>query len=78
MSDSEKTIIFEILRYDPEKGEKPYLQEFTVPTTKGMTVLDGLHWIKENKDRTLAWRSSCRMGICGSCGMFINGLPRLA
>ena len=78
MSDSEKTIIFEVLRYDPEKGEKPHLQEFAVPTTKGMTVLDGLHWIKENKDRTLAWRSSCRMGICGSCGMFINGLPRLA
>ena len=78
MSDSEKTVIFEVLRYDPEKGEAPRLQEFTVPTTKGMTVLDGLHWIKENSDHTLAWRSSCRMGICGSCGMFINGLPRLA
>jgi len=78
MSDSEKTIIFEVLRYDPEKGCKPRLQEFTVSMTKGMTVLDGLHWIKENLDRTLAWRSSCRMGICGSCGMFINGLPRLA
>lgn len=78
MSDSEKTVIFEVLRYDPEKGGNPHLEEFTVPVTKGMTVLDGLHWIKENKDRTLSWRSSCRMGICGSCGMFINGLPRLA
>ena len=78
MSDSEKNIVFEVLRYDPEKGETPRLQEFIVPTVKGMTVLDGLHWIKENKDRTLSWRSSCRMGICGSCGMFINGLPRLA
>jgi len=78
VSDSEKNIIFEVLRYNPEKGEAPRLQEFTVPTTKGMTVLDGLHWIKENRDHTLAWRSSCRMGICGSCGMFINGLPRLA
>jgi len=78
VSDSVKTIIFEVLRYNPEKGEKPHLQEFTVQATKGMTVLDGLHWIKENLDPTLAWRSSCRMGICGSCGMFINGLPRLA
>jgi len=78
MSDSSKTVVFEVLRYDPEKGEAPHLQEFTVPVAKGMTVLDGLHWIKENKDRTLSWRSSCRMGICGSCGMFINGLPRLA
>ena len=78
MSDSVKTIVFEVLRYNPEKGEKPHLQEFTVHATKGMTVLDGLHWIKENLDSTLAWRSSCRMGICGSCGMFINGLPRLA
>ena len=78
MSDYGKTVIFEVLRYDPEKGEEPRLQEFTVPTIKGMTVLDGLTWIKENKDRTLTWRSSCRMGICGSCGMFINGLPRLA
>ena len=49
-----------------------------MPVTKGMTVLDGLNWIKEHQDRTLSWRSSCRMGICGSCGMFINGLPRLA
>lgn len=54
------------------------MQQFSVPVTKGMTVLDGLTWIKEHEDRTLSWRSSCRMGICGSCGMFINGLPRLA
>jgi len=78
MNDPGKTVIFEVLRYNPETGEAPRLQEFSVQTTKGMTVLDGLHWIKENLDRTLAWRSSCRMGICGSCGMFINGLPRLA
>jgi succinate dehydrogenase / fumarate reductase iron-sulfur subunit len=34
--------------------------------------------IKERLSPTLAWRSSCRMGVCGSCGMFINGSPRLA
>lgn len=73
-----KTVVFEVLRYNPEQDAKPRLQEFTVPVPKGMTVLDGLTWIKEHLDPTLSWRSSCRMGICGSCGMFINGLPRLA
>jgi succinate dehydrogenase / fumarate reductase iron-sulfur subunit len=77
-SDIIKTVRFEILRYDPQKDKAPYLRQYSVPVTKGMTVLDGLHWIKEHEDRTLSWRSSCRMGICGSCGMFINGLPRLA
>jgi succinate dehydrogenase / fumarate reductase iron-sulfur subunit len=43
-----------------------------------MTVLEGLKAIKETQSPTLAWRSSCRMGVCGSCGMFINGRPRLA
>ena len=73
-----KTVRFEVLRYNPGKDSEPRLQHYTVPVTKGMTVLDGLTWIKEHEDRTLSWRSSCRMGICGSCGMFINGLPRLA
>jgi succinate dehydrogenase / fumarate reductase iron-sulfur subunit len=73
-----KTVTFEVLRYDPVKGQAPHLQQFAVPVTKGMTVLDGLTWIKEHMDSSLSWRSSCRMGVCGSCGMFINGLPRLA
>jgi succinate dehydrogenase / fumarate reductase, iron-sulfur subunit len=73
-----KTVTFDVLRYNPGNGQAPHLQQFSVPVTKGMTVLDGLTWIKEHADRTLSWRSSCRMGICGSCGMFINGLPRLA
>jgi len=67
-----------VLRYDPEKDKAPYLRRYTVPVTKGMTVLDGLHWIKEHEDSTLSYRYSCRMGVCGSCSMFINGLPRLA
>jgi succinate dehydrogenase / fumarate reductase iron-sulfur subunit len=73
-----KTVTFEVLRYDPAKVGAPRLEEYSVPVTKAMTVLDGLLWIKEHKDPTLSWRSSCRMGMCGSCGMFINGFPRLA
>jgi succinate dehydrogenase / fumarate reductase iron-sulfur subunit len=43
-----------------------------------MTVLEALHQIKAEQEPTLAWRSSCRMGVCGSCGMFINDMPMLA
>jgi succinate dehydrogenase / fumarate reductase iron-sulfur subunit len=73
-----KAVKFEVLRYNPDGNESPHLVNYSVPVTKGMTVLDGLTWIKEHLDSSLSWRSSCRMGICGSCGMFINGLPRLA
>jgi succinate dehydrogenase / fumarate reductase iron-sulfur subunit len=75
---STKTVSFKILRYDPEKDGRPSFQSFEVPVSKGMTVLDGLIWIKNNLDGSLAYRASCRMGICGSCGMFINKMPRLA
>jgi len=40
-------------------------------------VLDGLNHIKDRIDGTLSYRWSCRMGICGSCGMTINGEPKL-
>ena len=45
---------------------------------KGMTVLDALNEVREKQDSTLGYRHSCRMGVCGSCGMTIEGLPRLA
>lgn len=73
-----KSVTFEILRYQPDTHEKFRLDRFEIPVIKGMTVLDGLHYVKENLDSSLSWRYSCRMGVCGSCGMFINGLPRLA
>ena len=71
-------VTFNIQRYNPEQDKKPHLQEFTVTAKRGMTILDGLLYIKENLDSTLAFRTSCRMGICGSCGMMINDYPRLA
>ncbi len=71
-------IAFHVTRCNPEKSPAPYIQNYAVSVTGGMTVLDGLHWIKENLDSTLVWRYSCRMGICGSCGMLINGTPALA
>ena len=73
-----KEIVFRVHRFSPDNGQPPRMQEFRVPVREGMTVLDGLHYIRDNLDSTLSYRFSCRMGVCGSCGMFINGLPRLA
>jgi succinate dehydrogenase / fumarate reductase, iron-sulfur subunit len=73
-----RDVVFHIRRYTPERDKEPYIQSFTVPVKLGMTVLEGLHHIKEHLDQSLAWRYSCRMGVCGSCGMLLNGHPTLA
>lgn len=72
-----KNIIFRIKRWNPSEGRWK-ISSYTVPVYRGMTILDGLLYIKEKLDHSLSFRASCRMGICGSCGMFINGIPRLA
>ncbi|MEE8414485.1 MAG: succinate dehydrogenase/fumarate reductase iron-sulfur subunit, partial [Dehalococcoidales bacterium] len=73
-----KQVVFKLQRYNPEQDNQPHFQEFIVPSSRGMTVLDGLLYIKENQDSSLTFRASCRMGICGSCGIFINNYPYLA
>jgi fumarate reductase iron-sulfur subunit len=73
-----KTVQFEILRYRPEQESKPVWQRYTVPYTDDMSVLQALQAIKDDIDGTLSFRWSCRMAICGSCGMMINGKPRLS
>ncbi len=69
---------FRIRRFDPASGRDPYWEDYRLVCAPGMTVLDALRQLKESAAPTLAWRSSCRMGVCGSCGMVINGRPRLA
>jgi succinate dehydrogenase / fumarate reductase, iron-sulfur subunit len=71
-------VTFRIRRFTPGVDERPRWEDHPVSAPPGMTVLDGLTQIKETRDPALAWRFSCRMGICGSCGMMINGRPRLA
>ncbi len=71
-------VVFRIRRFDPAQDAEPHWSDYRLPHTGGMTVLDGLKAIKETREPSLAWRSSCRMGVCGSCGMFINGRARLA
>ena len=53
-------------------------KSFQVEADQFTSVLDLLVSVKEKQDATLSMRYSCNMGICGSCGMVINGKPRLA
>jgi len=71
------TITMQVTRYRPEQDTQPTVQEYQVPLRKDWAVLDGLNHIKDHQDGTLSYRSSCRMGICGSCGMTVNGEPKL-
>jgi len=67
-----------VYRYHPEQDQKPYMQDFQIDTGgKDLMVLDVLHLLKE-QDSTLAFRRSCREGVCGSDGMSINGVNGLA
>ncbi len=70
-------IEIEILRYRPEQDQEPWWQRFEVPFTHEMSVLEALSYIKDELDSTLSFRWSCRMAICGSCGMMVNGIPKL-
>jgi len=70
-------ITLQVTRYRPEEETDIFVQQYEVPCRKEWVVLDGLNYIKDNLDGTLSYRWSCRMGICGSCGMTVNGEPKL-
>lgn len=74
---SQKTVELEIFRYRPEREEEPTYETFEVPYRKEWMVLDALHHIKDRLDGSLSYRWACRMGVCGSCGMTVNGTPVL-
>jgi len=75
---TERSVELEILRYDPESDEEPYRETYTVPYREDWVILDAINYIKDELDRTLSYRWSCHMAVCGSCGMVINGEPVLA
>jgi fumarate reductase iron-sulfur subunit len=70
-------ITLQVSRYRPETHSGATMQEYEVPCPKEWVILDGLNYIKDRLDGTLSYRWSCRMGICGSCGMTVNGEPKL-
>ena len=70
----------QVYRYNPEEDKKPYMDgvRIDIPQGKDLMVLDVLHLVKEHKIPSLAFRRSCREGVCGSDGMNINGANALA
>jgi succinate dehydrogenase / fumarate reductase iron-sulfur subunit len=70
-------VALKIWRYDPESGERE-LREYEVDAPEWACLLDVLDLIKDKHDGTLAYRKSCRMMICGSCGMRMDGRAVLA
>ena len=70
-------IKLQVARYRPEQESEATFDEYDVPCPKEWVVLDGLNHVKDRIDGTLAYRWSCRMGVCGSCGMMVNGEPKL-
>ncbi len=63
-----------VQRGGPNEPLRP--QTFEVPAYENQTVLDVVSWIQQNADPTLTYRFACRVGMCGSCAMMVNGVPR--
>ena len=77
-SPTAKTITLKISRFNPEHDEASGFMEFNVQYEKWTTVLEAILDVKKHHDHSVAVRYSCRQATCGSCGMIINGKPRLA
>jgi fumarate reductase iron-sulfur subunit len=70
-------VTLEVFRYRPEEDDAPTFRTYEVPFRNEWMVLDALNHIKDRVDGTLSYRWACRMGVCGSCGMLVNGEPVL-
>lgn len=57
-------------------GASGHFEDFKVPAQENQTILDVVAWIQQNQDPTLSYRYACRVGMCGSCAMMVNGVPR--
>ena len=75
---NERLVQLEVLRYNPETDTEPHFQRYEVTCKEEWVVLDALNAVKESIDPTLNYRWSCHMAVCGSCGMMVNGEPKLS
>lgn len=74
-----REITITALKFNPNsKVSKPHFVEYKLEETPGMTLFIALTKIREEIDADLSFDFVCRAGICGSCGMMINGKPKLA
>jgi len=77
MPEASRTMRVEITRFDPDRDEVPKSQEYEIPVQDDWKVLDAINYIKNEVDPTVSYRWSCRMAVCGSCGMMVDGEPKL-
>jgi fumarate reductase iron-sulfur subunit len=75
----QRTLQIQVLRHNPrDPASEPHLQTYEVEEADSMTLFIVLTEIRERQDPSLQFDFVCRAGICGSCGMIINGRPGLA
>lgn len=70
---AQDTLSVKIWRGSPTGGR---YDAFEVPAHESQTILDVVSWVQQNADPTLTYRFACRVGMCGSCAMMVNGVPR--
>lgn len=74
-----RDITISVLKFNPrDEDSKPEFVEYNLKETPGMTLFIALTKIREEMDPDLSFDFVCRAGICGSCGMVVNGKPTLA
>lgn len=79
IENKERELTIRILKFDPNSAvSKPHFAEYKLKEAHSMTIFIVLNMIREQYDPDLSFDFVCRAGICGSCGMMINGRPRLA
>lgn len=77
--EARRTLCIEVLRHNPQDPDsEPRLQRFELEEADNMTLFIALNEIRQTQDPSLQFDFVCRAGICGSCGMVINGRPGLA
>tara|TARA_B100000809_G_scaffold100816_1_gene99411 strand:+ start:226 stop:1026 length:801 start_codon:yes stop_codon:yes gene_type:complete len=75
---SSKTTTLRISKFNPKSDSASTFSEFKVHYQRWTTVLDAILEVKQQMDHSIGVRYSCRQATCGSCGMIINGKPKLA
>ncbi len=72
---SENNIDISVFRFDPGQDREPKYQQYAVPFTTGMSVMDALDYVYQNLDSTLAYydHAGCSLGICARCVLKLNG-----
>lgn len=79
LAEAHRTLSIQILRHNPADPDSvPHMQSFELEEAEAMTLFIALNEIRERLDPSVQFDFVCRAGICGSCGMIINGRPGLA